>query len=194
MKNTVKTYYHGTIQKLCESGIMLALAMVLSLIVIYHMPQGGSVTLCSTLPIIVIGYRYGLKWGVFTGFAYGLLQLIIFGASDLKAVSVVTLIGSVFLDYLLCFGSVGLSALFRKLPFGLTIGAAAGNIFRGIFNFVSGVLLWSNIVKDGWWPSIVYSFTYNFFGYLLWDILITAAGALLLEITIKPLLVSHKAI
>lgn len=181
MKNPVKTYYHGTILKLCEAGMMLALATVLSLFPLFHMPQGGSVTLCCTLPIIVIAYRHGLKWGLLTGVAFGLLKLIIFGPADLNGASVITVIGSIFFDYLFAFGALGLAALFRKLPFGLIIGTAAGNLFRGAMNVISGVIFWSNIVKSGLWGSIVFSVGYNFGGYIFWDGLIATVGALLLE-------------
>ena len=53
---------------------MLAFATVLSLIKIVDMPFGGSVTACSMLPILIIAYRYGTKWGLFTAFAASLLM------------------------------------------------------------------------------------------------------------------------
>ena len=63
--------------RLTESTIMLAFATVLSLIKIVDMPFGGSVTACSMLPILIIAYRYGTKWGLFTAFVYSVLQLIL---------------------------------------------------------------------------------------------------------------------
>ena len=174
--------------KLVESGVMIALATILSMIVLFKMPQGGSVTLCSSLPIIIISYRYGAKWGVFTGFVYGIIQLLL-GLGDLKGVSAVTVVGSIFLDYLLAFAALGLSGLFRKLPFGLAIGACAGNLFRGILSFISGVILWSSVFQDGkWWPSIVFSFTYNFGGYMFWEIVSTTVVAALISGVLKFML------
>jgi thiamine transporter len=166
--------------RLVESGVMIALATILSLIVLFKMPQGGSVTLCSSLPIIIISYRYGAKWGIFTGLVYGLLQLL-FGLSDLKGVSAVTVVGSMFLDFLFAFGALGFAGFFRKLPFGLAIGAFVGNLCRGIISFISGVILWSNILKDGLWPSIVYSFVYNFGGYMIWEIITTTLVAAMIS-------------
>ena len=54
-------------KKLVVSALMLALSFVLSLIKIYELPWGGSVTLFSMLPIILVGYMYGNTWGIFNG-------------------------------------------------------------------------------------------------------------------------------
>ena len=45
--------------RLVESAVMLGLATALSLVKIYQMPLGGSVTLCSMLPVMLIAYKYG---------------------------------------------------------------------------------------------------------------------------------------
>ncbi|MGN1206732.1 MAG: energy-coupled thiamine transporter ThiT, partial [Eubacteriales bacterium] len=57
-------------RKLVESALMIALATVLSLLKLADLPYGGSVTLASMLPIILISYRNGLGWGLGTGLAY----------------------------------------------------------------------------------------------------------------------------
>lgn len=57
---------------LCESAVMIALATVLSMLKI-EWPFGGSITVCSMLPILIIGYRYKPLWGCFTGVVYGLI-------------------------------------------------------------------------------------------------------------------------
>lgn len=51
-----------TILRFCESAIMIALATVLSMIKFANLPFGGSVTLCSMLPLVLIAYRYKWKW------------------------------------------------------------------------------------------------------------------------------------
>ena len=66
-----------TAYRLTESAIMLAFAAVLSEIKIIHMPYGGSVTAFSMLPLILIAYRYGVKWGLVTSATYGLIQLLL---------------------------------------------------------------------------------------------------------------------
>lgn len=53
-------------KRLTESAMLLALAIVLELIskaIIPEMPFGGQVTLVAMLPVVLISYRYGVKWG-----------------------------------------------------------------------------------------------------------------------------------
>ena len=65
-------------RKLTETALLIALGTILSLI---QFPgpwvNGGSITLCSMLPIIVIGYRYGSRWGLLSGLVYGILQMVL---------------------------------------------------------------------------------------------------------------------
>ena len=70
MEKTKKT---GT---LVECSVLIAMAFVLSFIKIIDMPYGGAVTAASMLPIIIAGYRHGLKWGLITSFTYSILQLL----------------------------------------------------------------------------------------------------------------------
>lgn len=79
----------------------MALAMITSFLKLFEAPMGGSVTLFSMLFICCIGYWYGLRTGIMTGVAYGLLQLI----SDPYIISLPQMIT----DYLLAFGALGLS-------------------------------------------------------------------------------------
>ncbi|MBQ7200725.1 MAG: energy-coupled thiamine transporter ThiT, partial [Eubacterium sp.] len=64
----------STVKRLTESSIMIAIGTVLSLIKLIDMPYGGSVTIACMLPVVIIAYRYGVSWGLFTGFVFGLLQ------------------------------------------------------------------------------------------------------------------------
>ena len=67
---------HPRLQPLCESAILLALGFVLSFIKIYEMPNGGSVTIASMLPVILIGIRWGLGWGFGASIVFSLLQFL----------------------------------------------------------------------------------------------------------------------
>ena len=96
MKNTTK--------KLVYSALGIALALVTSYIKLWEMPMGGSVTLLSMLFVCLIGYWFGLKYGLITGVAFGLLQFIL----DPYMLS----IPQVILDYPFAFGALGLSGLF----------------------------------------------------------------------------------
>ena len=67
--------------------LALALAIVLELIskaIIPEMPFGGQVTLVAMLPVVLISYRYGVKWGFVSGFCYALLEMAL-GAKTVSA-------------------------------------------------------------------------------------------------------------
>ncbi len=64
-----------TVKMLVEGGVMLALAYVLSLVVIFQMPSGGSITAVSMLPILIYAVRYGAGPGLFVAIVYGTFSL-----------------------------------------------------------------------------------------------------------------------
>lgn len=64
-------------QILTESAIMIALATVLSLLKIWEAPYGGSVTVVSMAPIIILSMRRGVKTGLMAGFAHSIIQLLL---------------------------------------------------------------------------------------------------------------------
>lgn len=121
------------ILNLVLGGIMVALGTVLSFIKPFDLPYGGSITLCSMLPIMFYGYRCGPKWGLAAGFVFSVLQLL-FGLDDLKGISALMVVGSILLDYLLAFTVLGLAGMFREksattpqpLPWGASSPACCG--------------------------------------------------------------------
>ena len=147
MKNTTK--------KLVYSALGIALALVTSYIKLWKMPMGGSVTLLSMLFICLIGYWFGVKYGLITGVAFGLLQFII----DPYMLS----IPQVILDYPLAFGALGLSGLFCNKKFGLQIGYVIGVVGRFVCSTLSGVIFFADYAPEGmnpWVYSIAYQGSY----------------------------------
>ena len=65
-----------TTNMLVYTALMLALTIVLHQLRIYHMPQGGSVTLGSMLPLLFLSFRYGPGIGFLAGFLYGMINLL----------------------------------------------------------------------------------------------------------------------
>ncbi len=137
---------------LCESAIMVALATVLSMIKVYPAPYGGSVTILSMAPIIVLSMRRGVKTGLFAAFAYSLIQLLL-GISDVMWVPTAGGIAlCVLLDYILAFTVLGLGGLFRKVRFtqndtaNLILAAFLGTLLatalRYLCHIISGVVIW----------------------------------------------------
>ncbi len=122
-----RTNMNKPVMRLTLSGIMIALGTVLSLFTIIKMPQGGTITPLSMLPVIIIGYIYGVKWGCFTGLAYGIIQMLIGG--DIFANSFWVAIGSILLDYLLAFGAMGFGGLFRNIIKVRTVSLGLGSSY-----------------------------------------------------------------
>ena len=74
-------------KRLTESALLLAIAVVLELVsklLGLELPFGGTITLASMFPVVLISYRYGVKWGLLSGFTYSLLQMIM-GAKVVSA-------------------------------------------------------------------------------------------------------------
>ena len=153
-------------QKLTESSIMLAMAVILSIVKIAELPYGGSITLASMLPLIIISYRYGLGWGSLTGFVFGLIQML-FGLNNLSyATSVIAAAAIILLDYVFAFTATCFGALFRnvKRPT-VAFGLAAFTVcfIRYLFHVISGCTVWAGLsipTADAFWYSLIYNATY----------------------------------
>ena len=57
-------------------AICVAMSFALSYVRLFRLPQGGSVTLASLLPLMIFSYIFGVKKGLFVGLIYGVLQAI----------------------------------------------------------------------------------------------------------------------
>ncbi len=178
--NTQKTVY-----RLTESALMIAIAAVLSVIKIVDMPVGGSVTLLSMLPIVLIAYRYGTGWGLFTGFAYGLVQMLL-GLDNLQwAQSAGAAAVIIAFDYLVAFMGLGLGGIFRKTVrhqgAALALGCVLGSGLRYLCHVITGFTVWAGITSAAEiTPEILtYSFVYNGV-YMLPETILLVAGALYL--------------
>lgn len=135
------------------AAVAMALGMITSFMKLFEAPMGGSVTLFSMLFICCIGYWYGLRTGLITGLAYGLLQLI----SDPYIISLPQMIT----DYLLAFGALGLSGLFCNKKNGLIKGYIAGVLGRYLFAFLSGLIFFASYAEGTGMSAPVYSLAYN---------------------------------
>ena len=185
---------------LVECGLMIALATVLGYIPIFELVHGGSVTLVSMLPILIVSFRHGIKWGSLTAFVHSLIQLVL-GIKNLTYCQTVTaIIGCIFLDYILAFTVLGLAYVFAK-PFknkvlGVGIGSLAACLCRYICSFFSGYVVWKDydwafewMTEFGWGEKIanmgenalcwLYSAVYNA-TYMLPETIITVIVAVVL--------------
>ncbi len=174
-----KTYSKTRI--LVECALMIALGTVLANIKIYELANGGSVTLFSMVPFILVSFRHGAKWGLFTGFVNSLLQMLL-GFYAPPAPGLLPLFGMIMLDYVLAFSLLGLACVFAK-PFknrllGVAVGSAVVCLIRFLCSFLSGVLIWGNL-SDGL-PAWTYSLGYNA-SYMLPETVLTVVAVVLLH-------------
>ncbi len=140
-------------RQLVFSAVAMALAMVSSMIKLFELPMGGSVTLCSMLFICLIGYWYGLYQGLLAAVAYGFLQLIV----DPYIISILQMLT----DYIFAFGALGLSGLFANKKHGLLYGYPLGVFGRFVFTFLSGMIFFGSYASSYHMTAPVYSFVYN---------------------------------
>lgn len=160
-------------KQLVYCGVAMALAFITSYLKIFNMPFGGSVTLFSMLFICLIGYWYGVKVGILTGLAYGILQF-------LQEPFVLSFF-QVCCDYILAFASLGLTGLFHKSKNGLVKGYIVGILARGTFHALGGYLYWMDYMPDNFPQSLtaVYPIIYNY-SYIL------AEGAITIIVVMLP--------
>ena len=130
-------------------AISIALSFVLSCIRLYRMPQGGSVTLGSMLPIMLFSAAYGVGPGLLVGLLYGVLQYLQGGWF--------ANVWQFALDYLLAFAALGLTGLAKgKSNWVLYAAMAAAALGRALSATLAGILFWDTAP----WASLVYNGTY----------------------------------
>ena len=140
-------------KQLTFSSMAIALAMVTSLLKLWHMPMGGSITLFSMLFITLIGNWYGLAVGLTTALAYGILQLII----DPYIISLPQML----IDYIFAFGALGLSGVFSKSKNGLLKGYILAVFGRFLFATLSGYIFFPTFMPEFFDNALLYSICYN---------------------------------
>lgn len=164
------TRNHETILATASGGMAIALSTVLSLIKLYEMPQGGSITPASLLPIFFCALAFGPGWGIGIGAVYGLLQFIISPYAAHWA--------SIILDYPLAFALIGLAGIFaakrddrtgernilRRLGliplWRVVIAIVIGIIGRYLSSFLSGMIFYGSYAPEGQ-SAAIYSLIYN---------------------------------
>lgn len=132
-------------------GLAIALAFILDMLTIYTLPNGGgSISLGSMIPIFLISFIYGPSIGLFTGFLFGILKLII-NPYILNPIQVL-------FDYPLPFMAVGIAGFFKNKYLGATLGM----LLRFVCHFISGVIFFGSYAPAGTSP-IIYSIAVNGF-------------------------------
>ena len=146
-------------KRVTESAMLLAMAIVLELVskmVIPEMPFGGQVTLVSMLPVVLVSYRHGVKWGLVTGIAYAALEMAL-GAKTVSAAfqpgyfgdgtMILNALIMCVLDYLIAFTVLGFGGMFRNRienpGVALLCGSVAALGLRYLTHIISGYILFA---------------------------------------------------
>lgn len=166
-------------KSIAYAAICIAMSFALSYLRIVRMPQGGSITPASLLPLMLYAFMFGAKKGIFAGFIYGLLQALQSPDGVIHPAQFV-------LDFPLAFACMGLAGLFanlkalNKLPqVQFLLGGIIAGLGRFIMHFISGTFAFGAYAPEGQ-PAWLYSLGYQA-GYVLPDVAIAVvAGALAL--------------
>ena len=179
---SVSVRTHLKVHRMVESAVMLAIAVVLSLFP-FSSPWalGGGITVCSMLPLVILSWRYGCRWGVFAAFVYSLLQLILGFSNVQYADSVGTAVLIILFDYVFAFSVIGFSALFKgrlgRPRLELVLGIVITFLVRLACHYISGVVVWEVLwPNELGWAAPIWSIAYNA-SYMIPEIIITSLVA-----------------
>ena len=126
---------------LVEGALMVAAAEALGYIKLWHMPEGGSVSLMM-LPIVLYALRWGLSSGLLAGLALGIVDFMLGGGI---AIGWQSILG----DYVIACTLIGLAGVGHgKKPVGMLGGAALGCLGRFAAVWVTGATLWGEYMYD----------------------------------------------
>lgn len=149
------------------AAVCIAMSFALSYIRIVKMPQGGSITVASLLPLMIYSYMFGTKKGLLAGMIYGILQAF----QDTYILHPAQFL----LDYPLAFSCIGLAGMFanskalKVLPVRFACGTIVAGIGRFLMHFLSGIFAFGAFATFE--PIWLYSLSYQA-GYVLPDIAI----------------------
>ena len=177
-------------RRLTESAMLLAVAIVLELLskmFIPEMPFGGQITLVSMLPVVLISYRHGVKWGICSGFAYALLEMAI-GTKTVAAafqpgyfgdgVLIVNALIMCLLDYVVAFTVLGLGGAFRNKIQNSGVALMTGSLValgaRYVTHIASGYILFAGYAEwfftqegfPAWGASLVETLSPELLGFV----------------------------
>ena len=175
-------------RRLTESAMLIALAVVLEIVgktIIPPMPFGGQLTIVSMLPIVLISYRHGVKWGLISGFGYSLVQMAL-GAGTVTAAfqpgyfgderQILNALLMCLLDYAVAYTALGLGGVFRGTIKNHGIALMCGSLValgaRYLAHIASGYILFAGwaewfFTQEGfpaWGAALVETLSPNMLG------------------------------
>ncbi|MBO5416896.1 MAG: energy-coupled thiamine transporter ThiT [Clostridia bacterium] len=167
MNRTFKT------QRLTTSAVMIALSAVLAivcaLIPFLNLPFGGGFTIASMLPIVIVSYMYGIKWGFFVSFTYSVLQILmdlslgtsssvimaLFMPSSDDYMGIVAAVSILIIDYIIAYGVLGIGGIFRNRFKNKTAALCLGSVLALSLRYLAHIL--SGSIFYGAWAEWFFS-------------------------------------
>lgn len=167
-------------KRLTVSAVMLALATVLALVCAFipflHLPMGGGFTVASMLPIVIISYMYGIKWGLFSSLTYAAIQIVMDLCTGVSGSTIMALfmpgsddymgilaaISILLIDYVVAYAVLGLGGLFRNTIKSKAVALCLGTIvalsLRYLAHIVSGAIFYGQwaewfLTQEGWFQG-----------------------------------------
>lgn len=141
-----------TMRKFAICAFCVGFAVLLSNIKLDVFDNGGNVTFFSMLIIMLPAYFFGPGAGIFSGLAFGFVQMIV----DPYLLFPI----QIGVDYLFAFAALGICGFLYKSKAGLIKGYIAGVLGRYFFAVISGAVFFGDYAWEGWHP-IAYSLAYN---------------------------------
>ena len=139
-------------------ALAMVLAMVCALIPFLNLPFGGGFTVASMLPVVIISYMYGMKWGFFSAAIYSVIQVVmdlylgkgstllaLFMPNSEDYMGIGAAIAILIIDYLVAYTLLGFGGAFRKMKnktLALTLGVVLALSLRYLAHIVSGYIFY----------------------------------------------------
>ncbi len=158
-------------------AMCVAMSFALSYIRVYKLPQGGTVTFASLLPLMIYSVMFGTRRGIMACIIYGTLQSI----QDPFIIHPVQFL----LDYTVAYGFIGMSGIFvgkgfskgKKSVIGFMLGGIVAVLLRYACHVLSGAFAFSDWAEEGY-TLWTWTFSYNAFA-LIDMVICLAVGSLL---------------
>jgi len=174
------------IRKMVESAILIGIATLLNEFIKVDAPWafGGSITLGSMLPLVLVSWRWGIRQGLFSSLVFSLMQLLLGIRNVAYGQNAFQMLAIALLDYIVAYSAYCLGGIFKNKAENKSLALALGLVLAGtvrfICHFISGWMIW-----DALWPNeeglpgAVFSLVYNG-GYMLPEVLVAVVIGLLL--------------
>ena len=155
---------NSSVRSISYAAICIALSYALSYIKFFSLPQGGSVTFASLLPLILYSYMFGSRKGLVAGVVYGMLQFVQ-SPQFYEPMQVL-------LDYPIAFGAIGVAGVGRKIKFlkgnmmaEFAVGALIAGVLRYLAHATSGFYVFFHYLapNSSVGAMLAYAFGYNSF-------------------------------